>query len=142
MLHLGRRRRRRSHPPDRAVAERLPVRAQQTGGADPTLLVVDEAQHVVPGQQTGRFGAARLSFGLRFEVGTDGRKPRCGLLVEPVVQDNVATAGSGYGRPVAAALPEGVYEEPLAVGGTSTVTRKLDHPMLADVFEAASVLAG
>ena len=103
--------------------------------------MVDGAQHVVPGQQTGRFGAARLSFGPRFEVATDGRKSRCGLLVEPVVQDNVETAGSGYGRPVAAAFPEGVYEEPLTVGGTSTVTRKLDHPMPADLFEAAPVLA-
>lgn len=43
--------------------------------------MVDEAQDYVPEQQTGRLGAARPSFEPLFEIATEGRKFRCGLLV-------------------------------------------------------------
>jgi hypothetical protein len=55
--------------------------AKATQGGQPILLVVDEAQNYAPEQQTGRLASARSSFEALFEIATEGRKFRCGLLV-------------------------------------------------------------
>jgi hypothetical protein len=64
-----------------AVAFSLLHHAKHTSGTHPALLVVDEAQNYAPEQQTGRLGGARPSFEPVFEIATEGRKFRLGLLI-------------------------------------------------------------
>lgn len=64
-----------------ALAAAVLARSKATGGTEPVLVVVDEAQNYVPEQQTGRLSTARPSFEPIFEIATEGRKFRCGLLI-------------------------------------------------------------
>jgi len=105
-----------------AVAEHLLRWSKRTGGAQPALLVVDEAQNYVPEQQTGRLGAARPSFEPLFEIATEGRKFRCGLLV-------------------ASQRPARVNKDILSQCNTQLIFRMVsveDLAAVADCFEQAS----
>jgi DNA helicase HerA-like ATPase len=64
-----------------AVANSVLGHAKTTMGAQPILLIVDEAQNYAPEQNTGRLARARVSFEAMFEVATEGRKFNCGILI-------------------------------------------------------------
>jgi len=56
-------------------------RAKETGGAQPALVVVDEAQNYAPEQQTGWLARTRPSFDAIFAIASEGRKFNVGLVV-------------------------------------------------------------
>lgn len=56
-------------------------RGKETAGAEPTLVVVDEAQNYAPEQQTGWLAKVRPAFDAMFAIASEGRKFNVGLVV-------------------------------------------------------------
>lgn len=106
-----------------ALARRLLAHAKATQGDEPILLVVDEAQNYAPEQNTGRLSAARDSFEELFEIATEGRKFRCGLMI-------------------ASQRPARVNKDVLSQCNTQLIFRLMsaeDLLAVRDCFEASSV---